>query len=372
MALRSRMMAALNYFLCGERKRSTQTLLCSSICIVFLAIPEARALTLAWDRNKEPNIAGYRLYYGETNSAATKLDVGNSTSAAVNNLTAGKTYYFYVTAYNTAALESNPSQRITYSVQQSANVTLRWDPTSDPQFSQYKILYRQLDTTNGFTTVATTNTTCTLQSLPSGKAYHIWLRAFRPDGSDCDLYREMGPILPAGQSTIWIPKTCVCYTGYDPITNGDWLSGQKYGDLGYWVSSAPTDDRSPYFGSMSNAAYWLWADNSTATTALYTPDRSKRVAATWYSTNTLTMPIQVTDDAIHQLAIYFLDFENAGVSELIDFIDVSGIPTWPVSISGFSQSGVYLLYKFKGSGTLRIRPKDSTSPYVVMGGLFLD
>ena len=67
-----------------------------------------------WDANPEPDIAGYRLYYGTASHTYTQeIDVGNSTTATVSNLPAG-VIYFALTAYNTASVESMPANEVAY------------------------------------------------------------------------------------------------------------------------------------------------------------------------------------------------------------------------------------------------------------------
>src|SRR5688572_12393683 len=78
---------------------------------------EASAVTVAWNPNPETNIAGYRLYYGPSSSTPTKMEVGNTTQAQISNLTPGTEYSFYVTAYNTSGLESDPSSILKYTAQ---------------------------------------------------------------------------------------------------------------------------------------------------------------------------------------------------------------------------------------------------------------
>ena len=74
-----------------------------------------RSVTLAWDQNPEPDIAGYRLHYGEATGVYTQtIDAGNALTATVNDLIIGSTYFFVVTAYNTAALESLPSDEVSF------------------------------------------------------------------------------------------------------------------------------------------------------------------------------------------------------------------------------------------------------------------
>jgi hypothetical protein len=86
-------------------------------CIAFLlggsAAVMAETLKLAWDANPEADIAGYKVRYGTTpGNYPSVQDAGNATSATVNNLTPGTTYYFVVTAYSTTALESQNSTEL--------------------------------------------------------------------------------------------------------------------------------------------------------------------------------------------------------------------------------------------------------------------
>ena len=74
-------------------------------------------MTLAWDENTESNLAGYKVHYGTASgSYTTSVDVHNVTTSIVTGLTAGQTYYFVVTAYNTSDNESGYSNQVSYSV----------------------------------------------------------------------------------------------------------------------------------------------------------------------------------------------------------------------------------------------------------------
>ena len=80
----------------------------------------AGTITLAWDpptTNTDgtplTDLAGYKIYYGPTSGSYTNtLDVGNVTTSVVNNLTDGLTYYFTVSAYNSAGVESSFSNEV--------------------------------------------------------------------------------------------------------------------------------------------------------------------------------------------------------------------------------------------------------------------
>src|SRR6266849_4550305 len=70
-------------------------------------------VTLAWDA--DPNVVGYRLYSGTTSGVYTQTtEVGNVVAASVSNLANGNTYFFVVTAYNASAVESAPSNEVSY------------------------------------------------------------------------------------------------------------------------------------------------------------------------------------------------------------------------------------------------------------------
>jgi fibronectin type III domain protein/HYR domain-containing protein len=70
----------------------------------------ADSLTLAWNPNTEPDIAGYVVYWGtQPASLVSSLDVGNQTSTQITGLASATTYYIDVRAYNTAGLYSGPS-----------------------------------------------------------------------------------------------------------------------------------------------------------------------------------------------------------------------------------------------------------------------
>ncbi len=53
------------------------------------------------------DLAGFKVYYGTTPGVYQSIDVGAATSYEITGLDVGQTYYFTVTAYDTAGVESN-------------------------------------------------------------------------------------------------------------------------------------------------------------------------------------------------------------------------------------------------------------------------
>jgi len=79
------------------------------------AMSQAANVTLAWTPTGDPSVVGYRVYQGVASQTYTNMiDVGNATSVTVSNLVGGTTYYFAVTSYTSAGVESPFSGEITY------------------------------------------------------------------------------------------------------------------------------------------------------------------------------------------------------------------------------------------------------------------
>ncbi len=84
------------------------------LCALFTpSAVHAGEVHLAWDPNTEPDLAGYRVYYGSgSRNYDHVMDVGNCTSCMVTGLEQGRTYYFAATAVNTANVESDFSNEV--------------------------------------------------------------------------------------------------------------------------------------------------------------------------------------------------------------------------------------------------------------------
>ncbi|MEO8047269.1 MAG: hypothetical protein ABI684_08285 [Nitrospirota bacterium] len=75
---------------------------------------------LAWRGNQEPDLAGYKLYIGTAsgiyNFAGSPVSINNSTNSSAFNLPKGQTYFFALSAFDTAGNESVLSAEISKSL----------------------------------------------------------------------------------------------------------------------------------------------------------------------------------------------------------------------------------------------------------------
>lgn len=81
-------------------------------------------VNLAWDPESASGLAGYKVHYGTVSrNYSLAVDAGNQTTTTTG-LTAGATYYFAATAYNTAGTESAFSNEVTYTVSSSCSYAI--------------------------------------------------------------------------------------------------------------------------------------------------------------------------------------------------------------------------------------------------------
>ena len=83
------------------------------LSIELIASAYAAEITLAWDANTEPDLAGYKIYYGtDSRDYGEPIDVGDVTKVTLVGFETGKTYYFAATAYDEDDNESAYSEEL--------------------------------------------------------------------------------------------------------------------------------------------------------------------------------------------------------------------------------------------------------------------
>lgn len=101
------------------------------LILALLILPLPAAPEVEWDPNPETDLAGYRLYWGtQPGQHPTMLEVGNVTEAKLN--LAPGVWYMVCTAYNTAGLESLPSNELRVEVPPSPPSNLRENRPAQP------------------------------------------------------------------------------------------------------------------------------------------------------------------------------------------------------------------------------------------------
>jgi hypothetical protein len=156
------------------------------IVLVFCGLTASRAsaggdeITLEWDPNPEPNVAGYKLYYGVASGTYTRiLDAGNATSVAVPDMISNFTYYFAVTAYSSDGLESAPSEEVSYSVPPPTSLRVEYVargslPIPLPAFPEIQLEPPGIDGKFAFKVIAPARTALAISASPDLKTW-VWI-----------------------------------------------------------------------------------------------------------------------------------------------------------------------------------------------------
>lgn len=73
----------------------------------------AQTVIVTWDANTEPDLAGYKIYYGtQSRTYDTIINIGADTIKLLNGFEVDKEYFFAVTAYDSAGNESEYSDEV--------------------------------------------------------------------------------------------------------------------------------------------------------------------------------------------------------------------------------------------------------------------
>ena len=211
-----------------------------------------------------------------------------------------------------------------------------------------------LSTTGGITQAALTTTNLSLGSQVITASY----------AGDPNFAGSTGTI----NNIVVNPATAtVRYVGQDTTTEGNWIG--TYGRRAM-TSSAARRAFQPTTRSRPAASRSIPGRPPPPTRALQVPGSSNRVAAVWYSATSFTVNMDLADGHIHDVELYFLDWDNKGRSEQVQISDASsGTVLDTETISSFS-SGVYLDWQVSGNVVIKITRLAGAN--AVLNGVFID
>lgn len=158
----------------------------------------------------------------------------------------------------------------------------------------------------------------------------------------------------------------VSFVRLDTTTEGNWKN--VYGSEGY--NTVNDSVNYPSYAQVSVTGYSspTWMASTTDVRALQKASASDRVAARWDSTSFLTIDLNLTDGASHQIAIYGLDWDGNNRIQRIDVLDwASNVLLDSRTISSFN-GGQYLVWNIKGRVKIIVNKLGGRS--AVVSGLY--
>ena len=221
----------------------------------------AAQATFSWLPNSETNLAGYKIYYGISSRNYTNvIDIGlpdptnGRIQATVDNLTAGETYYFAATAYDSNGLESDYSAEINHTIenaviepQPSGQADFSWLPNSEPNLTGYKIYYGTASRTYtnildiGLPDPVDGRIHGTVTALTPGETYYFAATAYDSTGAESDYSDEIVYTVVSSPSAALPVTADSAVSGFEdtPITGVLDVSNPSGLPLQYAVTTNP-------------------------------------------------------------------------------------------------------------------------------------
>ena len=162
----------------------------------------------------------------------------------------------------------------------------------------------------------------------------------------------------------------------DLDTQGDWKG--VYGTDGFNISqdTSSGNPSMPSYAtvSMNDASNYVWSPTTYQDRALLkvAPLTTiyNRIAAAWFSREVFTLNVAINDSKVHRFALYALDWDISGRSELIEMLDpATGKVLDSIKLENFER-GVYMIWNISGNVTYRITNLGSSN--AVISGLFFN
>jgi Fibronectin type III domain len=102
----------------GAWSLALRIILCVGLGLLYSqATLRAQSVVLTWNPSADPDVVGYKIYYGTASQNYTNVAVeGEVTNATISGLAYGTTYYFAATTYDDSGNESLYSNEATFSV----------------------------------------------------------------------------------------------------------------------------------------------------------------------------------------------------------------------------------------------------------------
>ncbi len=167
-------------------------------------------------------------------------------------------------------------------------------------------------------------------------------------------------------------STNASFLKQDATTQGTWKT--KYGSDGYSINQDPSANNPslPSYASFSvaSAANFVWNPSTTNVRALQKASlgATDRLAATWFNGDAFSMNVGINDGKSHTVALYALDWDNSGRTQMIQVIDSTTYAVLDTRSLAAFQNGVYLVWNITGNVTFKVI--NTGSGNAVISGIF--
>jgi len=227
--------------------------------------------------------------------------------------------------------------------------------------------------TTTFTRAYDNNTVVTLTAPPGagGNNFQKWQR----DGADWSTSPSTTVTMEAAHTltVVYTPappaSTQATFVKKDATTKGTWKG--IYGADGYNIITHAVNYPSYVTAAPSGKTDHVWASSTSNVRALQKPgSASTRIAASWYSTTSFTVDLNLTDGNKHRVALYCVDWDTTARAQIVELLNASNNSLLnSQSLTAFN-GGQYLVWDIQGHVLIRLT---RTGAYnAVLSGIFFD
>jgi hypothetical protein len=147
------------------------------------------------------------------------------------------------------------------------------------------------------------------------------------------------------------PTTSGVFVTKDITTAGTWKT--HYGGDGQVVANDSNNPPNYAALNFTGASTWTWAANTGDPRAAQQAAGSGRIASTFYASNNFSLDVNLKDTSVHQLALYFLDWDDGGRAQTVTLFDADTQAVLSTRTLADFQNGAYLVWNIKGHVTLQ-------------------
>jgi len=147
----------------------------------------------------------------------------------------------------------------------------------------------------------------------------------------------------------------VTYVRMDSTTKGAWPG--RYGSQGQ-VFASETPRALPFVTVKPiGTSFWLWAGKTADPRGLQqagTTAPDDRFATTWYGLEPFELDVRFSDAAVHQVALYAMDWDERDRAQTIEVLDSQGTVLHTVKTGAELKTGVYYVWRVSGHARFRV------------------
>ena len=186
---------------------------------------EGNRIRVRWNANTEPDLSGYRFYYGTASRMyVDSVDVGNALNYTTRELERGVKYYFAITAYDTLNNESDYSTEIGLKIPDQVidttaphapifvsheilgnSIKLTWEANSDSDLAGYRVYYGTQSTQYDMIVDVGNVLSYTTRELQRGLTYYFALRAYDGSTNESNFSAELPVFIPRNEADLTAP-----------------------------------------------------------------------------------------------------------------------------------------------------------------------